>query len=85
MTRLLQVLSRNNDINGNPYRLCLVYSSDTGGVIEAYEARSSSPNIVGKLRGSCTQLIGFHLTPSDYNETKREIKLYSKLDIIRED
>jgi hypothetical protein len=78
MNRLLQVLSRNNDINGTPYRLVLVYSSDTGGVIEAYEARSSSPNIVGHLQGSCTRLMGFHLAPSDYNETRRAVKAVLK-------
>ncbi len=78
MNRLLQVLSRNNDINGNPYRLVLVYSSDTGGVIEAYEARSSSPNIVGTLRASTTQLMGFHLSPGEYNDTKRAVKAILK-------
>lgn len=67
-----QVLSRNNDPSGNPYRLVLVYSED-GGVRRAYEARSSSPNIIRKL-GHLAQLPTIHCTPAEYNATRATFK-----------
>lgn len=69
--RLMQVFSCDNDTNGNPSRLVLVYDID-GAVLEVYEARSSSPNITAKLRQrGYVQLPSFHLTPDEYNETKK--------------
>jgi len=88
MAKLFQVLSRNNDVNGNPYRLILVYNAK-GGVETAYEARSSSPNIVGRLRNTLTpeyvQIPTFHLAPSEYNATKRSIKAYKGVEIQHAD
>ena len=72
-----QVLSRNNDINGNPYRLVLLYGSG-GEITKAYEARSSSPNIVSFLKyPEYLRLPTFHLSASEYNETKRACKARS--------
>lgn len=69
-----QMLSHNNDMNGNPYRLMLVYSQN-GEVLEAYEARSSNPNHRSILENrNLTTLITFHLSPSEYNETKKAYK-----------
>ena len=69
-----QVLSRNNDVNGNPYRLLLVYD-DEGTVIEAYEARSSSPNVRGALaKRGLRELWTFHLSPAEYNSTRKMAK-----------
>jgi len=66
---LFQIISRNNDIHGNPYRLMLVY--DQYGNVEAcYEARSSMPNQASKLRLTHKELPGFHVSPSEYNTTK---------------
>ena len=65
-----QVVSRNNDNNGNPYRLILSYDK-TGRVVEAAEARSSSPNYVGDRNRIMNQLPTFHLSPSEYNSTKK--------------
>ena len=77
--KTFQVLSRNNDINGNPYRLVLVYNAEAI-IVAAFEARSSSPNIVhyiGLLRREnrrvLHQLPTFHLSPSEYNATKKNI------------
>jgi hypothetical protein len=71
---MFQMISRNNDVNGNPYRLLLVYNIE-GGVIEAYEARSSMPNIKSELtRRGLSQLPTFHVQPSEYNETKKAYK-----------
>ncbi len=64
-----QVLSRNNDTNGNPYRLILSYDK-TGQVIEAAEARNSSPNYVANCHQTKQQLPTFHLAPAEYNATK---------------
>jgi hypothetical protein len=71
---MFQMFSRNNDINGNPFRLILLYS-DKAEVIEAYEARSSSPNICNFLseRGF-KRLPSAHMQPKDYNEMKAEFK-----------
>lgn len=65
-----QVLSRNNDINGNPYRLILCYDGD-GMVTDVYEARSSQPNICHRLRTISRELPAFHLEPKEYNDTKK--------------
>ena len=72
--KFYQVLSRNSDVNGNPYRLVLVYGVD--GLIEtAYQARSSSPNVLGTLRyPEYIGLPSFHLSASEYNETRRACK-----------
>lgn len=68
-----QVLSRNNDHNGNPYRLILSYSK-TGEVVEVAEARNSTPNYVGERNRIMRQLPAFHLSPSEYNNTKKVFK-----------
>lgn len=69
-----QILSRNNDVNGIPYRLMLVYSQN-GEVLEAYEERSSMPDQRRILEDrNLAQLISFHLSPSEYNETKKAYK-----------
>lgn len=74
MAVMFQVLSCNNDVNGNPYRLVLVYNSD-GDVIEAYEARSSSPNIRHTLvQRGLAELWSFHLGPAEYNDTRKMAK-----------
>ena len=62
-----QVISRNNDRNGNPYRLILVYGPN--GVVDAREARSSTPNFVGELSKIMHQLPSFHVSPFEYNTT----------------
>lgn len=73
-----QVFSRNSDVSGNPYRLILVYN-EKGVIKEAYEARSSSPNICHTLRSDVPsyggrgliELISVHLAPAEYNNIKR--------------
>ncbi len=70
---MFQVISRNNDVNGNPYRLVLVYNMQ-GGVDKAYEARSSSPNICNKLSKEIPQLPSVHVSPSEYNQFKKAFK-----------
>lgn len=62
-----QVISRNNDSNGNPYRLILVYGPK--GVVDAREARNSTPNYVGELGKIMCQLPSFHVAPAEYNAT----------------
>ena len=74
MKDLFQIISRNNDVNGNPYRLILVYAANTGKVISAFEARSSMPNVTRRMRGDLTELPSFHVSPSEYNETKKALK-----------
>jgi hypothetical protein len=65
-----QIISRNNDTNGNPYRLVLAYLE--GGKVVGFEERSSSPNIVSKFNKlPARQLLTFHVSPSEYKETKK--------------
>jgi len=66
---LFQIFSRNNDTNGNPYRLMLSYDSE-GNVVAAYESRSSSPNKAQELRETHQELPSFHLAPGEYNQTR---------------
>ena len=61
-----QVVSRNNDTNGNPYRLVLLYVNEN--YIIGIQERSSMPNIKAYLRGNF-ELMGFHLSPSGYKST----------------
>lgn len=68
---LYQVFSRNNDSSGNPYRLLVVYN-ETGVPVQAYEARSSSPNIEHDLyRDGYQKLLTVHLEVKEYNRIKR--------------
>jgi len=66
---LFQMFSRDNDSSGNAYRLMLCYDSD-GNVTAAYEARNSSPNMATKLRKTHKQLPTFHLSKSEYSQTR---------------
>jgi len=70
---LFQIISRNNDTSGNPYRLMLVYNQD-GNVEACYEARDSMPNQANKLRLTHKELPGFHVSPSEYKTTKDAFK-----------
>jgi len=71
-----QTLSRNNDVSGNPYRLTLLYN-EQGGIHRAIQSRSSMPNIVHELkREGHIELIGLHLSPSEYKATKNSVKHY---------
>lgn len=66
-----QVFSRNNDVNGNPYRLILRYD-EAGSILSVSEARSSSPNEVTRLRKAGeVQLITVHVAPAEYQDLKR--------------
>lgn len=70
---MFQIISRKNDMNGNPYRLILVYNQN-GNVETCYEARSSMPNQAGKLRLTHIELRGFHVSPSEYKTTRDAFK-----------
>lgn len=77
LSGFFQVFSRNNDRNGNPYRLTLFYYWLDGRVqvTQAFESRSSTPNICGSIRrAGWSELPGFHLSPSEYNATKKQFK-----------
>lgn len=69
-----QVLSRNNDTSGNPYRLIVIYDS-VAFPVACYESRSSRPNIEYVLFGleNCHKMLTLHLSPSEYNRIKRSM------------
>lgn len=74
--KIFQVFSRNNDVNGNPYRLIIVHQT-TGHedikMIEAVECRSSRPNYLHTLRKrGAIEISGVHLTATEYNRVKCE-------------
>lgn len=74
-----QVISRNNDTNGNPFRLILVYNAEFK-TIRAVECRSSSPNYLHNDDiKSCVSMPKFHLSPSEYKATK---SCYKQLGIL---
>jgi len=68
-----QIFSRKNDVNGNPYRLILIYNL-TGKIVKAYEARSTRSNISNTLYESDwhNELPNVFLTPAEYNRLKRK-------------
>ncbi len=76
---LYQIFSRNNDSSGNPYRLLVVYN-EKGTPVQAYEARSSSPNIEHVLYSAgYVQLITIHLEVKEYNRIKRGLNNWSSV------
>lgn len=75
-----QMFSRNNDVNGNPYRLIVVYDND-GIPHKAYEARSSTPNKEHELYGAgVRKLLSVHLQPAEYNRLKRSLNEWSQVE-----
>lgn len=68
---MLQVFSRKNDINGNPYRLMIVYGKDS--IVAAWEARESIPNKATELRAIYYELPTVSLLPSEYTRLKKVI------------
>lgn len=76
-----QVISRNNDKNGNPFRLILIYDARFK-VINVVEAHSSMPNYIDR---HCRHLIvmpTFHLEPKEYNSL---VKFYNTLGLLTKD
>jgi hypothetical protein len=72
-----QVISRNNDSNGNPYRLILVYDAGFR-VVHVVESRQSMPNYVYHECRGLIELPSFHIEPRRYNALK------SRYDIVSE-
>lgn len=72
-----QMVSRNNDVNGNPYRMIFVYD-DKGNPVEVYEARSSTPNKEYDFysKDNFHKLITLHLSPEEYNDLKRRANIW---------
>ena len=71
---MFQIISRNNDSSGNPFRLGLVYDC-SGLVVRVYEERSSMPNFAYTLRKrGLFELPTFHVAPKEYNQTKQTFK-----------
>jgi hypothetical protein len=94
MTNSYQIVSRNNDINGNPYRAIILYDNN-GNIILIMQARSSRPNChklieyyntyqnhAGKMypvKIQVAQLPSFHLSPTEYNATIKLAQTDNKL------
>ena len=71
--KAFQVISRNNDRNGNPFRMIIIYKFFKGlGFTIGVEERSSMPDTVRLLRSlKYQELQSFHITPKEYRELKR--------------
>jgi len=73
-------LARKNDMNGNPFRMAIVYDAD-GNIILCIEARSSRPNFTQTLRDAgIIQLSEISVTPAEYNSFKTFAKNQSILE-----
>lgn len=72
-----QVISRNNDTSGNPYRLILVYDAGFR-VVHVVESRQSMPNYVYHECRGLIELPSFHIEPRRYNLLK------SRYDVVSE-
>lgn len=68
--KVAQVISRNNDINGNPFRLIIV--SEDGLTVQVLEARQSRPNWL--YNNEMLTLDTIHVQPAEYNRLKRKYK-----------
>lgn len=67
-----QLFSRNNDINGNPYRLVVIYDASNGGIIEVNEHKTSSEYSIRGQYKDVNWILDVHLKPSDYNRIKKD-------------
>ena len=66
-----QVLSRNNDRNGNPYRLIMVYNTDAT-IQQCIEFRESFIHAtVSRMFPDANCIETIHLSPSEYNRLKK--------------
>lgn len=75
-----QVISRNNDRNGNPYRLVMVYNHNAS-LIRAIEERSSSPNCLRDLhRQGIYGIYPFHVQPLEYRTIAAMLKTQGVLE-----
>lgn len=78
MKGFFQTLGRDNDVNGNPYRLVLVYDNNAR-LIRAIMERTSFPNCINELRkqgyldASLLCLRYFHLTPTFFEELRNQL------------
>lgn len=79
--KFYQVISRNADVNGNPYRLVILYDAQ-GLPVQVFESRSSSPNVVYQLleSGVHIKMLEFHLQPSEYNRIKKQLAIYASVE-----
>ncbi len=75
---MYQMFSRMNDINGNAYRMALLYSKD-GVVIDMLEERTSKPNFQSELQVPALPTIS--LTRSEYNQLKKYALIMIKGDL----
>lgn len=73
-----QVISRNNDRSGNPYRLILVYDAGFK-VIHVVESRSSNPNFIYSECRGLIELPSFYLEPRRYNDLKSRYDVVSEI------
>lgn len=67
-----QIFSRNNDRDGNPYRLVLLYNIK-GEVVQAIQYRQTFvETTIKRLYPSTKSLYGtIHLTPTEYNNIRK--------------
>jgi len=79
MNKTYHVFSRNNDISGNPFRLVITFHN--GKFSEAFESRSSEPNIISELfkKGYKEGFRNIHLTPAEYNSVKKFFLIENKI------
>ena len=81
-----QVLSRKNDVNGNPYRLGIVYEIIDGRakVTRMIQERSSMPNFKHFLyKEGFQEIETYSLTPSEYNDTRKYVSKAAKVEVER--
>jgi hypothetical protein len=84
MFNFYQVLSRNNDVNGNPHRLVLSY---TDGVLHTVAHCSSSrPNYVREVEyeKDYVHIEDFHLTVGEFNKRQKEYENNPKITFLWE-
>lgn len=71
--KFYQVFSRNNDSNGNPYRLVLLYNTN-GELVQVIQYRNTFvDSTIKKIYPSIQGLYSpIHLTPSEYNQIRND-------------
>jgi hypothetical protein len=73
--KFYQIVSRKNDVNGNPSRLIFVYlaPSELWEVVEVGTSQTSNYQVTLDHAGY-VQIGSFHLAPAEYNAHKKRAK-----------
>lgn len=79
MKKIVLHLRTNNDTNGNPRRLFLVFDPTTGGVLHGYDEGYSGRSVFKADYPDTVELGTFDIVPGEYRNIKKQLSQAGKL------